>query len=162
MLLYSGRSIAAFQTVKNDLSVLESARFLGNDPGSASLYDIALLSGMYGLFSGFLHATALVKSEQGNTATEFTSLLIPWLSAITNNLGSLARQIDEGDYTSQGSSLAMQAHGMKTMYTASEEQGVSPETILPIKSLMESAVKNGHGDASLSALIEYFALGPRK
>jgi hypothetical protein len=56
----------------------------------------------------------------------------------------------------------MQAHGMKTMYTASEEQGVSPETILPIKSLMESAVKNGHGDASLSALIEYFALGPRK
>jgi hypothetical protein len=47
-----------------------------------------------------LHATALVKSEQGNTATEFTSLLIPWLSAITNNLSSLARQIDEGDYTS--------------------------------------------------------------
>lgn len=48
------------------------------------------------------------------------------------------------------------------MYTASEEQGVSPETILPIKSLMKSAVKNGHGDAGLSALIEYFASEPRK
>jgi hypothetical protein len=48
------------------------------------------------------------------------------------------------------------------MYTASQEQSVSPEMILPIKSLMGSAVKNGHGDAGLSALIEYFAFDPRK
>jgi hypothetical protein len=78
-----------------------------------------LIAGCYKVTSGeiqleleashiFLHAIALVKSEQGNTATEFTSLLIPWLSAMTNNLGSLAQQIDKGDYTSQGSSLAMQ------------------------------------------------------
>lgn len=55
--LYSG-SADAFESFEPVLRRLGSARYLGEDPGLASLHDLALLAGMYGLFGGFLHAVA--------------------------------------------------------------------------------------------------------
>ncbi|KAE8386454.1 hypothetical protein BDV23DRAFT_163209 [Aspergillus alliaceus] len=158
VLFYSGGSLELFQNIESHLSLLGTGKYLGLDAGSASLHDLALLSGMYGLFSGFLHATALIKSEKGNTATGLLPLLTPWLSAMMGYLGSIANQIDEGDYATQGSNLVMQLAGVENIIAAGEEQGVSSQTILPMKALMEKAVGEGHGPEDLSALIEFFEL----
>ncbi|KAF7591710.1 hypothetical protein BBP40_001224 [Aspergillus hancockii] len=159
VLLYSGGPQEVFQSIENHLSILGTSKFLGTDAGLASLHDLALLSGMYGLFSGFLHATALVKSEKETTATGLLPLLTPWLSAMMGYLNIIAKQIDDGDFATQGSNLAMQLVAIENIRKAGEEQGVSSQAILPIKAVMEKAVGEGHGGDDLSALLEYFRLG---
>lgn len=158
VILYSGgRSAETYASVEGVLAVLGSGKYLGDDAGSASLHDLALLSGMYGLFAGFLHATALVRSEgEGVSATEFLGLLAPWLQAMTGYLGLLARQIDDGVYTAQTSNLEMQLVALENACAASREQGVSAEVMLPLKGLVERAVREGRGGHDISSLIDYF------
>jgi 3-hydroxyisobutyrate dehydrogenase len=155
VLLYSGSSAEVFSRVEAHLNHLGTSKFLGTDPGSASLHDLALLSGMYGLFSGFFHATALVKSQPGTTASGFMQLLTPWLGAMTHYLGALAKQIDDGDYATQGSNMAMQVAGVGNIVRASEEVGVTAEFILPILGRMKTAAEGGFADADVSAVIEF-------
>ncbi|KAL6229889.1 hypothetical protein BDW75DRAFT_224083 [Aspergillus navahoensis] len=158
VLLYSGKSASVFNRIEPDLAHLGMSRFLGTDPGSASLHDLALLSGMYGLFSGFFHSTALVKSQPGTTALEFLQLLTPWLAAMTHYLGILAKQIDDGDYATKGSNMAMQVAGIENIIAASEEVGVTSAFILPIHRLMKRAVKDGYAAADVSAVIEFMGV----
>ncbi|KAA8643952.1 hypothetical protein EYZ11_006356 [Aspergillus tanneri] len=154
VLLYSGESEETFNTIQGDLTLLGAPKYLGADAGSASLHDLALLSGMYGLFSGFFHASGLVKSK-GTSVSGFLDLLKPWLGAMTAYLGILAKQIDEGKYETEGSNLAMQLVAIQNIVAAGEEQGVSSDLIFPIRGLIERAVADGQGKADLSALIEY-------
>ncbi|RDW86490.1 NAD(P)-dependent oxidoreductase [Aspergillus mulundensis] len=161
MLLYSGDG-TVFERVENHLAHLGVSKYLGADPGSASLHDLALLSGMYGLFSGFLHATALARSarlQTGMSAEDFVSqLLTPWLSAMTQYLAALAKQIDSGDYATQGSNIAMQVAGMENIVSASEDAGVTAAFILPILGLMKRAVQGGFGGADVSAVVEFMGV----
>ncbi|KAL2827653.1 NAD(P)-binding protein [Aspergillus pseudoustus] len=164
VLLYSSSGGAdTFTRIEPHLAHLGTAKFLSaDDAGAASLHDLAMLAGMYGLFSGFLHAVSLVKSQSqagGLTASNFLQeLLAPWLSAMTGYLGALAAQIDAGDYATQGSSLGMQVGGMGNIVAASEEAGVSAEFIRPILEGMRRAVEGGYADADVSAVIEFTKL----
>lgn len=152
MILYSGDP-EAFETHRATLEVLGAAHHLGTDPGSAALHDLALLAGMYGMFGGFLHAAALVRSA-GLEAGEFTSsLLIPWLQAMIEALPEMAQQIDTGDYTAKESSLEMQAAN-DTLGEVSRAQGVSPELWAPLHALMVRRVEQGHGGDDLPGVIE--------
>jgi 3-hydroxyisobutyrate dehydrogenase-like beta-hydroxyacid dehydrogenase len=150
LVLYSG-SREAFAVHRHALESLGATRYLGADPGLASLYDLALLSGMYGMFAGALHAIALVGSERVPAAS-LTELLLPWLEAMTSGLPSLAEQVDTGDHSSE-SPLAMQAAALANIVDASRAQGISPELMLPIQRLVERAVAAGHGADDLSSLV---------
>ncbi|GIJ85107.1 hypothetical protein Asppvi_003962 [Aspergillus pseudoviridinutans] len=152
LILYSG-SPDAFKAAEADLSVLAKCVFLGEDTGSASLHDLALLSGMYGLFSGFLHATALVRSS--TPAVKFVDLLVPWLGAMTEYTKGMAKQIDEGKYASEGSNLAMQLVAIDNIIDASAAEQVSADFIRPMKGFMEKAVAAGHGGDDISSLIDF-------
>ncbi|KAF9186659.1 hypothetical protein BGZ51_009344 [Haplosporangium sp. Z 767] len=152
VLLYSG-SQETYAAVEDDLAILGAGKFLGTDAGVASLYDLALLSGMYGLLSGFIHATSLVRFEN-QTMTEFMTLLGPWLSNMVKYLDIMAKQIDEGDYSPLGSSLEMQVPAIENIVKASQTQGVSADLIRPIQKLVDRAVAAGRGDNELSVLVE--------
>ncbi len=131
LILYSG-SRALFDRHSSALEALAESRHLGEDEGLASLYDIALLSGMYGLFSGFLHASALVTSA-GGKAVDFLPLLLPWIEAMS---GTPARP--------PGKSIAACTAAMssptspcrrsrsRNIVRASEEQGVAPVFMQPM------------------------------
>ncbi|MCP2259982.1 3-hydroxyisobutyrate dehydrogenase [Streptoalloteichus tenebrarius] len=153
-LLYSGSSVT-FEAHREVLELLGAAHFLGDDAGLAALYDLALLSGMYGLFAGVWQAVALVRSENVR-ATEFMAFLKPWLSAMfEGNLDRLATQVDSGDYmTGVVSNLAMQAAAFPNFITVAEEQGVRPDLMLPIKDLLDRAVAEGHGAGDATVAIE--------
>ncbi|MCE7008902.1 NAD(P)-binding domain-containing protein [Kibdelosporangium philippinense] len=77
MVLYSG-SKEVFDKYQETLNVLGQSRFVGEDPGLAALYDLALLSAMYGQSAGGLHAVSMVGANRGDFVE---SLLIPWLTA---------------------------------------------------------------------------------
>ncbi|OGE46501.1 hypothetical protein PENARI_c222G11713 [Penicillium arizonense] len=152
LVLYSG-SQQAFKASEPDMLMLAKCVFVSEDAGAASLHDLALLSGMYGLFSGFLHATALVRSS--TPAVKFMDLLVPWLGAMTEYTKRMARQIDEGNYASEGSNIAMQLVAIQNIIDTSAAQKVSADFILPMKEFMEKAVAAGHSGDDISALI-YF------
>ena len=46
------RIARTFDAHRAALDVLGGSRFVGDDPGLAALHDLALLSGMYGMFAG--------------------------------------------------------------------------------------------------------------
>lgn len=153
VIFYSG-SLVAFEKNKTLLESLGTAQYFEGDPGLASLYDLSLLIAMYGMFSGFLQAVAL-SSTGGVKATEFTTVVIPWLKAMTQTLPINAKQIDSGDYK-QGvvSNLGMQTVAYQNLVDACKVAGISIELMLPLKAMFEQAVSNGHTEGDISALIE--------
>ncbi|MFC8074388.1 NAD(P)-dependent oxidoreductase [Streptomyces sp. NPDC057307] len=150
--LYSGSS-AVFETYREQLNLLGAPTFVGTDPGQASLYDIALLSGMYGMFAGFFQSVAIADSAQIK-ATDITGLLVPWLNAAAAALPGFAAEIDSGDYTTATSNLDINAVGLANMLTATKAQGVGVDLLTPLQALFERQIAEGHGAASLSRAIE--------
>lgn len=155
---YSG-SPAAFETHRETLARLGQPRFFGDDPGLAALYDVALLTGMYGVFAGFLQAVSVVRST-GATATEFLPLVMPWLEAMLPSLAHAAAQID-GDYGEGVTSpLAMQAAAFDNLLDTARDAGVRPDLFVPLAELMREAVSAGHGEHDVSSLVEVLRIEP--
>lgn len=151
--LYSG-SRGAFDTYREVLDAFGESRYLGPDHGLAALHDLALLSGMYGLFSGVLHAFALIRSG-GVEATAFAPVLGRWLDAMGGFTAGAAAQVDSGDYTDDVvSTLAMQAAAYANLDLVAAEQGVSPELLAPLGALMRRRVADGHGRDDLASVVE--------
>ena len=153
LILYSG-SQATFDTHSDTLRALGAATYVGTDTGLASLHDLALLSGMYGLFAGFLHASALMKSE-GIRAFGFLELLEPWLVAMTRALPDLAEKIDSGMHAKDTeSNLGMQAAAIDNILVASKEQGIATDLLDPMQKLMRQRVTDGFAQDDLSGVFE--------
>jgi 3-hydroxyisobutyrate dehydrogenase-like beta-hydroxyacid dehydrogenase len=153
VVLYSG-SPAAFETHERQLAVLGTSRYLGADPGLAPLHDLALLCGMYGMLAGALQAMALVGTENVK-ASEFTTMLVPWVNAMTGSLPAMAEQIDSGDYSSDvTANLAMQAVGFDNLMAAGRDQGVAVDLLVPLRTLIQRRVADGHGAEDLAGVIE--------
>jgi len=153
LVLYSG-SQTAFDTYSDTLKALGAATYVGTDAGFASLHDLALLSGMYGLFAGFLHSSALMKSE-GIEASGFLSFLGPWLTAMTDSLPDLAQKIDSGAHSKDvASNLGMQTVAIDNILAASREQGVSTDLLDPMQKLMRQRVDGGFSNDDLSGIFE--------
>ena len=75
------------------LDLWGTSTYFGEDAGLASLYDLALLAGMYVMFAGFMHGAAMV-APAGVTAGEFAAMATPWLSAMTGSFRGFAEVID--------------------------------------------------------------------
>jgi 3-hydroxyisobutyrate dehydrogenase-like beta-hydroxyacid dehydrogenase len=152
-LLYSG-SRATFDAHHETFDLLGQSYYVGEDPGSAALQDLALLSGMYGMFMGVVHAYALVRAD-GIEAKAFAPLLRRWLTAMGAFVDGAAEQIDAGDYAlGVVSNLAMQTAAFGNFFDVARAQGVSPELIAPLRPLMERRVADGHGHEDITGVIE--------
>ncbi|GAB3745008.1 NAD(P)-binding domain-containing protein [Amycolatopsis oliviviridis] len=152
-IFYSG-SGGVLGRARMALDTFGGVNYLGADPGLAPLYDLALLSGMYGNFIGVIQAYTLVGSA-GVKASEFAPLLRGWMEAMNGFLDRSAEQIDSGDYTNDVvSNIAMQAAAFPNLAKAAAEQGVSAELLAPLQSLMDRRVAAGHGAEDLVGVIE--------
>ncbi|KAK2798848.1 hypothetical protein FQN50_008709 [Emmonsiellopsis sp. PD_5] len=153
VLLYSGPS-AVFKGLEPTLSLLGTSGYVGEDVGLASLHDLALLSGMYGMFSGFVQAAALVRSAKIPVEEFVTAELVPWLTAMMGSLPVMAKQVDGGSYETPESSLGMQAQAVPNFFLVGEEQGVGGELIGPILRLIQERAGRGGGADGIAALVE--------
>ncbi|WP_116951698.1 NAD(P)-dependent oxidoreductase [Jiangella endophytica] len=150
--LYSGDE-AAFQRYRPTLDLLGTSRWFGADAGLASLYDLALLSGMYTMFAGFLHGAAMVGTA-GVTAAEFAESAGDWLRAMTGSLTYAAAFVDSGDYTTDVQDVVFNKSALDVIVTASIEQGVAPDIVAPIQGLLARQLAEGHGKKSFDRIIE--------
>lgn len=161
LFLYSG-SQQAFDAHRDTLDSLGTSTHLGSDAGLASLYDLALLTGMYGMLAGALHAVALVGTEKVQ-AKEFMSLLVPWLNAMVEGLPELAEQVDAHDYTRDvASNLDMQVAAYANIIQASKAQGIRADLIDSMYGLMKRGIAAGYGNADISSLVELIRTPPEQ
>ncbi|QQM38950.1 NAD(P)-dependent oxidoreductase [Streptomyces liliifuscus] len=150
-ILYSG-SAEVFDEYKPLLELWGTGSYFGEDAGLASLYDLALLAGMYVMFAGFLHGAAMV-APVGMTAGEFAALAAPWLSAMTGGFQGFAEVIDGGDYTVAGQqSLAFSDLG--DLVAASADQGISTDVVDMVQRLVRRQIDAGHGEEGFARIIE--------
>lgn len=156
--LYSG-SAELFEEHRETLAVPAGTTYVGADPGFAALYDVALLSGMYGMFAGVTHAFALLRGEDVEPK-EFAPLLVSWLTAMAQSAYGTADRLRSGDYrTGVVSNLAMQVAGKATLLRTAGEQGVDPVLLTPFMTLMERRLADGHGEEDTTGLVELLAPG---
>lgn len=153
LILYSG-SKAIFDAHVGSLHAFGAAKYLGADAGLASLHDLALLSGMYGVFAGFFHASALVDSE-GIRARSFLELLSPWMVAMMGELRGYAQKIDSGRHgVDVVSNLGMQTASLENILAATREQGVATDLLDPMLQLFRQRAQAGFGHEDISGIFE--------
>ncbi|MEV0900788.1 NAD(P)-binding domain-containing protein [Actinoplanes sp. NPDC049802] len=155
-ILYSG-SGAAFERCRPLLDRWGASTYLGADPGMASLYDLALLAGMYVMFAGFLHGVAMV-APAGVTATEFAAMSAPWLAAMTSGLPEFAEVVDGGDYTVAGQQSLLFSD-LSRIVAASADQNISTEVIDMVQRLIRRQIDGGHGSEGFARIIESIRTG---
>ncbi|GAB2663150.1 NAD(P)-dependent oxidoreductase [Nocardia goodfellowii] len=150
---YSG-SAEVYETHAEALTVPAGVNYVGSDAGFAALYDIALLSAMWGMFAGAAHAFALIGSEDISPA-DFAPLMVGYQQAMAGYAYGTAAQLASGDYA-EGveSNLAMMCTTNGTLLRTAEEQGVSPELLTPFMALMERRVAEGGGSESTTGVVD--------
>jgi 3-hydroxyisobutyrate dehydrogenase-like beta-hydroxyacid dehydrogenase len=150
-ILYSG-SEAVFETYRPVLGRWGAAEYFGDDAGMASLYDLALLAGMYVMFAGFFHGAAMV-GTQGVTAGEFASKAVPWLTAMASSLPEHAKIIDGGDYAVPGQQ-SLEFSDLSNLIQASTDQGISAEAVAMVQALIRRQIDAGYGNHGFARIYE--------
>lgn len=159
LILYSGDQ-HAYEDHLPTLMALGSAQFMGDDLRLAPLNDLALLAGMYGVFSGAAHAFAMFRAS-GRPAGELAPLLKQWLGAMIETLDEMAAQVDSGDHvTGVVSNLAMQAIALNNIVAASRDLGVGPALMVPMQQLVAARVDKGHGGEDISGVVAELLAAP--
>lgn len=155
--LYSGDE-AAYRTYRTVLDTIGEGSLVGPAPELSSVYDTALLSGMYGMFAGFFQAVALAGTE-GIGAAELARPLVRWLTAAADALPGFAEEIDAKQYTTTTSNLEINAVGLRNILSTTEAQGLPTDLLAPLLRLFDDQIRAGHAASSLSRAVESLRAG---
>jgi 3-hydroxyisobutyrate dehydrogenase-like beta-hydroxyacid dehydrogenase len=153
-LLFSG-SREAFEKHRDSLNRLGNATFFGEDPGLASLYDVALLGVMWGTLNAFLHGAALLGAAKVDAGT-FAPFANQWVGSVTGFVSAYADQIDRGIYPAADAALETHLATMKYLVRESAAAGIDTDWPARIQALTERAINAGHAGTSYASLIEVF------
>jgi 3-hydroxyisobutyrate dehydrogenase-like beta-hydroxyacid dehydrogenase len=140
-ILYSG-SATVYDEHRTLLGRWGQSTYFGPDAGMASLYDLAMLAGMYVMFAGFMHGAAMVGS-QGVPAGEFAARATPFLAAT----------IEARDYAGEGQQ-SLEFSDLTKLVTATVEQGMSAEVLQPVHAMIQRQIAAGHGDEGFGRIFE--------
>jgi len=151
-ILYSGPE-ALFTAWRPVLDLLAESTYFGEDPGLASLVDLALLSSMYAMFAGVFHGTALAASA-GIPAADFMPRAAAWLTAMAGIVPLHIAAIDSGDYKAEAQSVAFNKSAVDLIHSASRDQGLDTVAIDPVKALLDRRAADGHGADAFESIIE--------
>lgn len=150
-ILYSG-SQALFDDHRELFETWGSAEYFGEDAGMASLYDLALLSGMYVMFAGFFHGAAMVAAA-GVPAKEFAARAANWLATVVPVITEYAAVIDGGDYGVPGQQ-SLYFSDISDIVNASRDQGISTEVVDVVQRLIHRQIDAGHGNDGFARIFE--------
>ncbi|WP_433547083.1 NAD(P)-dependent oxidoreductase [Streptomyces sp. CA-294286] len=122
-LFYSGAS-DPFEAHRSTLATFGAPKYLGQDVGLASLYDLALLSAMDMMFAGFFHAVAVATSDKDTTASSFTPHVAAWLQSMIGMLPPMAADIDSVGPPDYEQTMDLVVAAAENMGAAAREAGV--------------------------------------
>ncbi|OLT25989.1 6-phosphogluconate dehydrogenase [Nocardiopsis sp. CNR-923] len=148
----------AFERYRAAVDQLGAVRYAGAGPELASAYDVAVLAGMYGMFSGFFQSLALAEAS-GITAVEVTELLVPWLNGAAAVLPHFALEADAREYATEMSNVNINRAGLASILDSGRARGVPDDLLAPLLARLDRQAEDGHGEESLSRVVETFRAG---
>ncbi|MFF9339898.1 MULTISPECIES: NAD(P)-dependent oxidoreductase [unclassified Streptomyces] len=155
-LLYAGPQ-AAFEEHRATLEVLgaEATVYLDEDHGLSALYDLSVLSIMWGVLNSFLHGAALLGTANVKAST-FAELAVTAINVTAEYASAYAQQIDAGEYPATDATVNVHVGGMTHLVEESETLGVNAEMPRFFLELAKRAVAAGDAENSYAALIKQF------
>ncbi|GAA4964917.1 NAD(P)-binding domain-containing protein [Yinghuangia aomiensis] len=126
---------------------------LGEDPGRAAAYDVALLDIFWTSMTGYAHALAVAKAE-GVSAGE----LAPFAQGIGAILPPLfaefAKDVDSGTYSGAINPLTSALSSIEHIVHTSERHGIDASVMRAAEALARRTVALGHGGDGFSRIAE--------
>ncbi|MFJ8655124.1 NAD(P)-dependent oxidoreductase [Streptomyces rochei] len=126
---------------------------LGEDPGRAAAYDIALLDIFWTAMAGYTHALAVARAE-GVTGAE----LAPFAQGIAAILPPLftefAADTDAGTYSGELNPITSAASTMAHVVHASEAHGIDASLMRVIEGQARRVIARGHGTDGFTRVAE--------
>ncbi|MGW9554647.1 NAD(P)-dependent oxidoreductase [Nocardiopsis sp. NPDC055551] len=155
-LLYAG-SGTAFEEHQSTLEVLGDAAtvYLGEDHGLSSLYDMAVLTIMWGVLNSFLHATALLGTA-GVKATTFADMAVTAINVSSNYVGAYSEQVDSGEFPPTDATINVHLGGMRHLLEESEALGVNSDLPKFFLEMVNRAVAEGDAENSYASMVKQF------
>ncbi|MFH8655646.1 NAD(P)-dependent oxidoreductase [Streptomyces afghaniensis] len=155
-LLYSGPQ-AAYEKHQATLQVLGETGtvYIDEDHGLSALYDMSVLSIMWGVLNSFLHAAALLGTANVK-ATTFASMATTAINVTADYVTAYAEQIDEDKYPATDATVNVHVGGMQHLLEESQALGVSTELPKFFLELAQRAVADGNAEDSYAAMIKQF------
>lgn len=156
VILFSGPADAYARHDKT-FQLLGQAQHVGVDPGLASALDLALLTQMWGLLFGTLHATAICEAN-GIGLADFARhrlAFIPTVEGATADL--IARAADQrlaGD-TATLASIAAHWGAFRHMLADSQSTGIDTRNAEAWKVIFERAIAAGYADDDFAMLTRF-------
>lgn len=160
-LIFYGGEQELYRQLEPILTVFgEQSVYLGKDPGVPLIYDMALLTMLYGSWYSYLHAQALLRSADIST-TSFLPYATSWLQyviapAITDP--QEAEALDAGQYATDESNLLVNKLALDNIIRSSRELRLPAEWLMPIQQLAAQKVDEGYGDDSFTRIFEVLAI----
>ncbi|MCR2804256.1 NAD(P)-dependent oxidoreductase [Paenibacillus soyae] len=156
LILYGGKK-ELFEEYQPVLQVMGGGTtYLSEDTGVALLYDLAMLTMLYGAWYSYFHAHALLRTAN-ISAEMFLPYTTNWLQhLIVPSLTSpeAARILDEGDYTTAVSNMTINKLGLDNIVKSSRELGVPADWLLPIQAVADQMVAKGYGNDGFERVFE--------
>jgi 3-hydroxyisobutyrate dehydrogenase-like beta-hydroxyacid dehydrogenase len=153
-LLYYGGDRSVFDEYRTTLSVLGGDTVhLGDETDLAALYEMAVGGTLLPALVGFFQGAAAVQAR-GLEASTLVPFTIKWFEMIISILPTFAQEIDRGDYSEPASSVNLFLAGAADDDELGRESNIDTAWQAPLHDLLERAVEAGHGDHSISALVE--------
>ncbi|MFF5917377.1 NAD(P)-dependent oxidoreductase [Streptomyces flavochromogenes] len=154
VILHSGPK-TDFDAHSRTLGALGTVTHLGEDPGLASLYDVAGLAMMWSVLNAWLQGTAMLR-KAGVDAATYAPFARQIAAGVADWLPGYAQQIDAGSFPADVSALETDARAMEHLIGESEALGVNAELPKLFKAMADRAIAAGHGGEQYPVLIEEF------
>ncbi|WP_370616748.1 NAD(P)-dependent oxidoreductase [Mumia sp. Pv 4-285] len=125
--------------------------WLGEDPGRASAYDLALLDLFWTTVSGYAHALALARAEgvAPSDLAPYASGIVAIMDAV---VPEMAAELEAGSYPGDEASVASAAATMAHVVEVSREHRIDGSVIEAAATLAAKVVADGHGDEGIARL----------
>jgi 3-hydroxyisobutyrate dehydrogenase-like beta-hydroxyacid dehydrogenase len=151
---YSGPR-ATFDAHAATLALIARPDYRGEDPRLAQLFYQAQLDVFLTSLSGYLHATALLRSA-GVSAEEFTPYATETFTSMPEiaSLADAADAIDAGEHPGDLARVTMMGATADHIVGASRDAGIDAALPEAIKAQYDHAIAAGHGESSWTSLIE--------
>ncbi|MFG2905284.1 NAD(P)-dependent oxidoreductase [Kitasatospora sp. NPDC048286] len=155
-LLYAGPKDAFEKHQATLLALGETGTvYLDEDHGLSALYDMSVLSIMWGVLNSFLHAAALLGTANVK-ATTFAEMATTAINVTADYVSAYAQQIDDGEFPATDATVNVHVGGMQHLLEESKALGVNADLPRFFLELAQRAVADGNAEDSYAALIKQF------
>lgn len=153
LIFYSGPT-GLFSRWEAELSVLATPMYLGEDPGRAAAFDVAILDTFWNALAGVVHSYALAESE-GISAAELTPMLRGLGEILPSLIDECGSNLETGEHPGTASSIRSARSAISHVIAASERAGLDTGALRAARAYAERAVADGRGDDGFSLLMRY-------